>query len=164
MKTYRSPRDLNAEIEKVLKRRPNLAVSPLDKVAEILSDGRHYSWLGIYLVAGTRSGGAATADNTPGKREGTEGRTVLPIRLGVNELGAIEVQAESGRTLAGEDRILLKGVAERLAKYLHGPGRYLARKAREAAAEQPATPQSRGHQPESERAQERSLAAGEGRR
>ena len=164
MKTYRSARDLQAEIEKVLGRRPDPPrSSPLDEVAGMLSRGRHYDWIGIYLVAGERpaSGGA----NVRSAPAASQLRTVLPIRLGQNELGAIEVQGEKGATLAGEDRILLQRVARRLAKYLHGPGSYLMRKARETASEQPITPQARGHQPESEKSPTRTLAAaGEGRR
>jgi hypothetical protein len=85
--------------------------------------------------------------------------------LGQHEFGALEVQGENGQPLGAEDRVLLKRVAGQLAKYLHGPGRYLMRKAREAAAQQSASPQSRGYQPESQKTQARTLAAaGESRR
>lgn len=160
MKTYRPTRELQAKIDAALSRRPTPTAQPLDEVAEILSAGRHYAWVGIYLIAGERSGSrqrAAASVAAP------KDRSVIAIRLGQHEFGAIEVEAESGRTLAAEDRVLLKRAAARLARFLHGPGAYLVRKAREAAAETPA-PQTR-HQPASEKAEERSLAAaGEGRR
>ena len=161
MKTYRTARELQAQIEQVLLRRPKPTSAPLDEVARILSDGRHYAWIGIYLVAGQRpASGKAVASSLVQAKS----RTVIPVRLGQHEFGAIEVQAESGKTLSGKERILLKQVAVRLDKFLHGPGACLVRKAREAAAEQPSSTQAR-HQPASERALEKSLAAaGEGRR
>lgn len=161
MKTYRTARELQAQIEQVLLRRPKATSAPLDEVARILSDGRHYAWIGIYLVAGQRpASGKAVASSLVQSKS----RTVIPVRLGQHEFGAIEVQAESGKILSGKERILLKQVAVRLAKFLHGPGAYLVRKAREAAAEQLSSTQVR-HQPASEKALEKSLAAaGEGRR
>lgn len=161
MKTYRSARELQASVEQVLLCRWAPGRAPLDEVAELLSSGRHYDWIGIYLVAG-----AQPSREKAVRSAGSGSGSVIPIRLGQHVYGAIEVRAQAGRTLASADRILLKGVAERLAKYLHGPGAALARKAREAAAAEP-EPEllpARGHQPESERAQPRSLAAGEGRR
>ena len=161
MKTYRTARELQAQIEQVLLRRPQPTSTPLDEVARILSDGRHYAWIGIYLVAGQRpaSGKAVASSLVQSKSQ-----TVIPVRLGQQEFGAIEAQAESGKTLSGKERILLKQVAARLARFLHGPGAWLVRKAREAAAEPPSSAQIR-HQPASEKALEKSLAAaGEGRR
>jgi hypothetical protein len=160
VKTYRTPRDLQARIEGVLQRRTiSPTAAPLDEVAAILCEGRHYSWIGIYLVAAPASG--VRKKTSP---EAPQSRVVMPIKLGQHVFGAIEVRGEDGNTLAGEDRILLKRVATRLAKYLHGPGAYLVRKAREAAAEQP-QPSGVRHQPASEKAPERILAAaGEGRR
>ena len=160
MKTYRPTRELQAKIDAALSRRPTPSAQPLDEVAEILSAGRHYAWVGIYLIAGERSGASQRA---AASAAATKDRSVIAIRLGQHEFGAIEVEAESGKTLAAEDRVLLKRVAATLARFLHGPGACLVRKAREAAAE-PAPTQAR-HQPASEKPQERSLAAaGEGRR
>lgn len=161
MKTYRSARELQTGIEQVLLRHPSPGSAPLDEVAAILSLGRHYDWIGVYLVAGPQPAGATGKGSTVSSRGAGN---VIPIRLGQHVYGAIEVRAEKGKALAGEDRILLKSVAVRLAKYLHGPGAVLVRRAREAAAAEPELPPARGYQPESEKAQPRSLAAGEGRR
>ncbi|HEV2117428.1 MAG TPA: hypothetical protein VGR48_15460 [Terriglobales bacterium] len=164
MKTYRTPRDLEASIEGALLRRArSLNATPLDEVAEILGEGRHYSWIGIYLVAGERPSPAADGGK-PASRAASQKRAVFPIGLGQHVFGAIEVQSERGKRLTGADRVLLKRVAERVARYLHGPGAFLVRKAREAAMEQPQDLEAR-HQPESEKTRERTLAAaGEGRR
>jgi putative methionine-R-sulfoxide reductase with GAF domain len=163
VKTYRSVHELQAKVEQVLSRHVSPGSAPLDEVAEILSSGRHYNWIGIYLVAGAQLGGAL------GQGSGASSRgtgDVVPIRLGQHVYGAIEVRAEKEQALAREDRIFLKSVAARLANYLHGPGAALVRKAREAQAAEAQSDSlpARGHQPESEKAQLRSLAAGEGRR
>jgi hypothetical protein len=164
VKTYGSPQELEARIETALARRANSHKTPLDEVAGILGEGRHYSWIGIYLVAGEISKPRSAAAKT-GPRAAAQTHAVIPVALGQHVYGAMEVQSEKDKVLTGQDRILLKRVAERLAKYLHGPGAYLVRKAREAAAEPPPAPQERGHQPASEKAPERTLAAaGEGRR
>jgi hypothetical protein len=163
VKTYRTPQELKARIETALARKAGPQNTPLDEVAEILGDGRHYSWIGIYLVAGEISKPGPSRAKTG--TSAVQTHAVIPVALGQHVYGAIEVQSEKGKTLTGQDRILLKGVAERLAKYLHGPGAWLVRKAREAAAEPAPPPQERGHQPTSEKAPERTLAAaGEGRR
>lgn len=163
MKTYRTPQELETRIETALARKAGPKNTPLDEVAEILGDGRHYSWIGIYLVAGEIQKPGASAAKTAVRA--VQRHAVIPVALGQHVYGAIEVQSEKGKALTGHDRILLKRVAERVAKYLHGPGAWLVRKAREAAAEQQPVPQERGHQPASEKAPERTLAAaGEGRR
>ena len=163
MKTYRTPQELEARIETALARKAGPKNTPLDEVAEILGDGRHYSWIGIYLVAGEIQKPGASAGKTAVRA--VQRHAVIPVALGQHVYGAIEVQSEKGKALTGQDRILLKRVAERVAKYLHGPGAWLVRKAREAAAEPQPAPQERGHQPASEKAPERTLAAaGEGRR
>ncbi len=163
MKTYRTPRDLQAKIESVLQRRAiSPTAAPLDEVAAILCEGRHYSWVGIYLVAG-QSPAPASGTRKNAAPGAAESEVVVPIQLGQQALGAIEARGESGKPLTSQERILLKRVAARLAKYLHGPGAYLVRKAREVAANQPQPAEGR-HQPVSEKAPERTLAAGEGRR
>ncbi|HKW27686.1 MAG TPA: hypothetical protein VJN48_18010 [Terriglobales bacterium] len=163
MKTYRTPQELEARIETALARKAGLHNTPLDEVAEIMGDGRHYSWIGIYLVAGEVPKPGPSRAKT-GSRA-TQTHAVIPVALGQHVYGAMEVQSEKGKALSQKDRILLKRVAERLAKYLHGPGAWLVRKAREASAEPQPAPQERGHQPASEKAPERTLAAaGEGRR
>ncbi|HXE89601.1 MAG TPA: GAF domain-containing protein [Terriglobales bacterium] len=54
MKRYRSPREVLADVERVLAARPSATAhaSPLDEIVEQLHDARHYFWIGIYLVVG----------------------------------------------------------------------------------------------------------------
>lgn len=55
MKVYRSPQKVLAEVERVLaSSRPAFRKSPLDEVVKVLYEGRHYFWIGIYLVAGRK--------------------------------------------------------------------------------------------------------------
>ncbi len=56
MKTYRSTRELVSEVKARLASREiySKRVSPLDEVVEILYGGRHYFWIGVYLVGGDR--------------------------------------------------------------------------------------------------------------
>jgi L-methionine (R)-S-oxide reductase len=54
LKTYRSTRDVLAEVERVLATvRPAVgSIAPLEQVVKTLYGGRHYFWIGIYLVIG----------------------------------------------------------------------------------------------------------------
>ncbi|HKW66303.1 MAG TPA: hypothetical protein VJP04_03370, partial [Terriglobales bacterium] len=141
MKTYRTPQELESRIEAALARKAGPQNTPLDEVAEILGDGRHYSWIGIYLVAGEISKPGPSRAKTGSRAVQTH--AVIPVALGQHVYGAMEVQSQKGKVLSEKDRILLKRVAGRLAKYLHGPGAWLVRKAREAAAEPLPKPQER---------------------
>lgn len=182
MKRYRSPREVLAEIDRVIaggKPSPH-PPSPLDRVAKILYEGRHYYCIGIYLVAGGQvvrqafrgpeppgasfalgagNAGAAAQSGEAGIVTGAKlgvpearPQVVAPIKTAAKMLGV--VKAESERALGGKDRVLLKQVATRLARFLSGDGRYLVRKLREAAREaQTAAARSRDqkHQPASEK-------------
>ena len=56
MKTYRSTRDLLSDVKQLLASRDvySTRTSPLERAVEILYAGRHYFWIGIYLVVGDR--------------------------------------------------------------------------------------------------------------
>ncbi len=56
MKTYRSTRDLLSDVKQLLASRDvySTRTSPLDRAVEILYAGRHYFWIGIYIVVGDR--------------------------------------------------------------------------------------------------------------
>lgn len=136
MKTYRSPRELLAEIECILAaNEPSFRHSPLQDVVELLCQGRHYTWMGIYLAVGKNApqqlldGGR---DSHPGRMEMPETRTkiLVSMKLGGREAGVLDVENDRGNAFGAEDRVLLENVAARLARFLAGPGKYLARKAR----------------------------------
>lgn len=56
MKTYRSTRDLLSDVKRLLASRDvySTRISPLERALEILYEGRHYFWIGVYLVVGDR--------------------------------------------------------------------------------------------------------------
>ncbi|HUK88183.1 MAG TPA: GAF domain-containing protein, partial [Terriglobales bacterium] len=136
--------------------------SPLDAVAELLHEGRHYFRTGISLVVGERverQAGRGPAHSGAGTRS----ELSQPIKLAGRALGVIEVESGRPGAFSQEDRILLKEVAERLARFLTGRGKYVVRRARDAAtARAGAAGGPERHQPSSERATApRAAAAGE---
>ncbi len=56
---------------------------------------------------------------------------VVPIRIGGRTLGVIDVESDRPNTFGSQDRVLLKGVAARLARFLTSRGKVLVRHARE---------------------------------
>ncbi len=53
MRSYRSASELKTEIGRLLaEAKPRKGESPLERVVETLYEGRHYFWIGIYLVLG----------------------------------------------------------------------------------------------------------------
>lgn len=123
MQRYQNRREILREVERVLATTAGQwRNSPLDEVAGILARGRHYEWVGIYLRIN---------ESGPGEAQRAAPALVAPIHVGRRMLGAIEA---AGARLGHEDRLLLKEVAARLARFLSGNGKWLVRKLREAAA------------------------------
>jgi hypothetical protein len=140
LKTYRSARELLGQIEELLaSREPQTARrSPLDGVIALLSEGRHYAWIGIYLAVGERKpksllGKGGEDQNAHGKPAKKLPRLLTPIKIGAHELGAIEVESAHAFGISHEDRVLIEDVADLLARYLTGNGKWLVRRVREAA-------------------------------
>ncbi len=90
----------------------------------------------------------------------TKSEIATPIKLAGRVLGVLDAESERRNGFRGEDRVLLKDVAGKLALVLTGAGKYLVRKSREAVAQ---TAPTRGYQPSSDRSlgQSRKVAAGE---
>lgn len=169
MKVYRSSRDLLAEIDLLLAARYNKNSPRLEAVVETLYRGRHYFWIGIYLVAGNEVVRQAFRGPVPpchtfalGRGNvGTAGQTgmvkvipdvsadptysmcfletkseiVVPIKLVQRVLGVIDVESDQPNAFSYQDRVFLKKVAGRLALFLTRRGKYLLRRAREAASQ-----------------------------
>jgi len=156
VKTYRPPRTLVAEIEKLLaSSRPSFQDSPLDDVIELLCRGRHYPWAGIYVAV--KDGGSqqllgAGANDEPANVELPETRSkiLISIKLASQDFGVLAVESDRENGFGPEDRVLLETVAHALARFLAGNGKYLTRKARQADSEdsnQKRTPQAIATQP-----------------
>lgn len=135
---YRTGRDVLAEIDGVLAQKPaQWRNSPLDEVTGILSAARPYAWIGIYLLVNDVAQREAFRGPAPDARvvraPEHAGQLVVPIRLGIRVLGVLEV---AGEQLGPRERVFLKGVATRLARFLSTNGKWLMRKVRESAARQ----------------------------
>ena len=151
MKTYRSPRVLVAEIEKLLaSSRPSFRDSPLDDVIELLCRSRHYTWAGIYVAVndgGSQQLLGAGGNDEPANVELPETRSkiLISIKLASQEFGILAVESDRENGFGPVDRVLLETVAQALARFLAGNGKYLTRKARQADSEdsnQKRTPQA----------------------
>lgn len=84
----------------------------------------------------------------------TKSEMVAPIRLATRVLGVIDVESDRLNAFSLKDRVLLEGVASRLARFLAGRGRLLVRKVREKAekpGDAPAGDVASRHPPRSER-------------
>ena len=143
MKTYRSARELLAEVERVLATsQPSFHHSPLEDVIELLRRGRRYTWIGIYLVIGENTrpqllGAGGDAHPEQVQLPGTQSKILVSIKLAGRELGVLAAESDRENAFGSEDRVLLENVATVLARFLAGRGKYVVRKAREAAAESP---------------------------
>ena len=65
----------------------------------------------------------------------TKSEIVVPIKIASRILGVIDVESDRVNAFSMADRVLLKKVAEKLARYLTSRGKFLVRKAREREAE-----------------------------
>ena len=139
MKVYCSTHRLLADVERLLAAsRPSTRYSPLEDVIDLLCRGRHYAWVGIFLAVGE---GAAqrllgTGGDVPGEVTLPETRCkiLISIKLASRELGVLSVESERENAFGAGDRVLLEGVANALARFLTGRGKYLVRKARTDAS------------------------------
>lgn len=133
VKPYLPARDLLASIESVLlENRPSFHNSPLEKVAELLADGRHYGWVGIYLTLNEKSA-PALLENLVHPAQfavpGTRKKVIVEMKIAGREVGFLNVESDRENAFGPEERVLLEKVAGLLAKFLTGPGKYLVRKA-----------------------------------
>ena len=147
MKTYCSPRTVVAAVKLLVatdKPSPR-PPSALVRILKLLSESRHYERAGIFLAVAGREvprafGGAQVAAG--------ESRPELsvPIKIASHTLGSLRVQLAPEHGFSGEERVLLHKVAEIIALYLSGKGKYLVRKTREALRETTAANSGAGDQ------------------
>lgn len=162
MKTYRAPRQLLADVARLLAAKPNFHQTLLDDVIDLVCAGRHYAWMGIYLAVDDRNQlPRAAADPQQLATPEARSKILVSMKLAGRELGVLAVESDRANAFGPEDRVLLKNLATTLARFLAGPGKYLVRKARgNAAASAQST--SPGRKPQSETAAaKRSMAVGE---
>ncbi len=158
-KSHPLPRVLVAEAKIVLDAwRPSDKHSPLDRVLELLAEGRGYESLSIYLVLTEEARlvshvGDTSANDSYAFGEGDMGAVAqngitkvkgigtsaaddkpelaVPIKLVARVLGVLHIRSSR---LAPSDNILVHEVAHLIARFLTSNGKHVVRKAREKAA------------------------------
>ena len=167
MKTYRLPRNVVAEVKRLIatdKPSPH-APSALARILKLLCESRNYARAGVFLmVAGRELPRAFSGSQAPTSQPGTE--LSVPIKIASHTLGSLRVQLAPGHGFSGKERVLLHEMAEIIALYLSGKGKYLVRKTREALRETTAANfgETRGYQPASDKGgglEMRRVAAGD---
>jgi GAF domain-containing protein len=139
VKTYTSTQKLLNQIKRILAgHRPTAPGSPLDAVIAALCLGRHYGWVAIYLAVGRTPAKqllGSGSDPHPGQAAlpGTRTKILVSIKMAGREVGVLDVESEHDHAFGSEDRVLLEDVADVLARYLTGAGKFLVRKARAQA-------------------------------
>jgi hypothetical protein len=135
LKVYRSTRQLLADVECLLAAsQPSAHHSPLEDVIDLLCRGRHYAWVGIFLTVGENAPQQPidAGSDTPHQvaLPETRSKILISIKLASRELGVLSAESDRENGFGAQDRVLLEGVADVLARFLTGRGRYVARKAR----------------------------------
>jgi putative methionine-R-sulfoxide reductase with GAF domain len=131
---YRSAKSILADIQRTLAAKPSIHQSPLEAVAGLLCEGRHYNWVGIYLTLDPKSAPALLQDASelhPGQiaHPATQKKIIIAMKIAGREVGTLNVESCHEDSFGSEDRVLLERVAGLLARFLTGPGKYLVRKA-----------------------------------
>jgi GAF domain-containing protein len=162
-----APRQVLAQVDQVLARKLSLRdftqLKPLEEVVEALYQGRRYSWVGVHLAAGSVS----VPQVSRGAELSRAGRSqmAVPIKIASRVLGALEVASDGENAFGYAERVLLKQVAARLARFLTSTGKVLLRRERERQNVAPLTaPETRGYKPASQKVASLRAAAGENRR
>jgi len=150
-----------AQVDQVLAQKlsPQSVVgsAPLNSVAAALREGRGYRRVDVHLST-------AGSSLPQGPSVVDQSRTVVPIKIASRVLGALKAETDR-QAFSSADRVLLKEVAVRLARFLTSRGKVLMRHDREGASGALAcNPEVRGYQPSSAKAASLRMAAGEGRR
>lgn len=104
MKTYRPTQEVLSSIDALLStNRPSFHHSPLGDVAELLTSGRHYSWVGIYLTMHKRSSTPLQETGVHPAQvavPGTIKKIVVSIKIAGRELGFLSVESDRASSLA----------------------------------------------------------------
>jgi hypothetical protein len=167
LKTYRSAPKLLAQIEQLLAaNKPSFHHSPLDDVIEIMGQGRHYSWMGIYFAIEENRqqllGASAETSVEAPALPNTRSKIVVAIKIASRKLGVLVVESDRENAFSPAERVLLKRLAVVLARFLTGRGKYIVRKTRETvAASRMVDVPARRPQPASEGKRSISAAVGE---
>ena len=111
----------------------------MEAVADLLCEGRHYGWVGIYLTLDRKASpallqGASELHQHQIANPNTRKKILVAMKIAGREVGTLNVESSHEDSFGTEDRVLLERVAGLLAKFLTGPGKYLVRRAAKPAA------------------------------
>jgi putative methionine-R-sulfoxide reductase with GAF domain len=135
LRTYVSTHELLAQAEQIVSTsQPSFHNSPLDQITDLVSRGRHYAWIGIYLTATANASRLVGAGgDQPGmvSSPNMKSKVLVSLRMAGREIGVLDVESDRENAFGSEERVFLEELAGLLAHFLTGRGRYLARKARQ---------------------------------
>ena len=138
MKVYRPTRQLLADVECLLAaNRPDAHGSPLEDVIDLLCRGRHYAWVGVFLAVPDSAIQPAMATGSLDEvtLPETRSKILVTMKLPSRELGVLGVESDRVNAFGAQDRVLLEAVADALARFLAGNGKYLVRRVRKLRTE-----------------------------
>jgi hypothetical protein len=138
VKVYRPTRKLLADVECLLAdNRPGAHHSPLEDVLDLLCRCRHYAWVGIFLAIadGTTQPTMATSSLGEVTLPPTRSKILVTMKLASRQLGVLSVESNRENAFGAQDRVLLEAVADALARFLAGNGKYIVRRARKLRTE-----------------------------
>jgi putative methionine-R-sulfoxide reductase with GAF domain len=138
VKSYRPAAAILSDIQRVLAAKPSLKHSPLEQVTALLSEGRHYGWVGIYLTLDRKSVPALVEHAIePSQNQianpSTRKKIIVSVKIAGREVGTLNVESSNEHSFGATDRVLLERVAALLARFLTGAGKYIVRKAAKPA-------------------------------
>jgi hypothetical protein len=109
----------------------------LEDVIDLLCRGRHYAWAGIFLAIadGATQPAMAAGHLDEVTLPETRSKILVTMKLASRELGVLSVESDRVNAFGAQDRVLLEAVADALARFLAGNGKYLVRRARMAKNE-----------------------------
>ena len=129
VKIYRPAKSILSDIQRTLAAKPSIHHSPLGTVAGLLCEGRHYSWVGIYLTAPALLQDASDLRQNQIAHPTTRKKIIVSMKIAGREVGTLNVESSLEDSFGSEDRVLIERVAGLLARFLTSTGKYLVRKA-----------------------------------
>jgi len=135
VKTYRNGAELLAEVKQVLAAKPRhggapFTPDPLEHLLIILLSGRNYSAVELALNLDEDHG----LEFSLGKSHDAQSEFFAPVRMVGRQLGELRVFSTHEYAFSSQDRVMLKQVAQAVARFLTGAGKHVLRVAHGQAA------------------------------
>jgi hypothetical protein len=122
MKRYRPVREVLADIEQILAQKYAAGTHPLSQVVELLVDGRHYGRVELVLDLTVVRERRYVVGPEPGE---VHSEIKAPLQLATHSYGELVVKDARPNAFKGEDRVLVKDVAEQVTRFLAGKGKHI---------------------------------------